>query len=465
MSPFGSRVFRRVALGLGLAAGAAVCSAPADADDWARFRGPNGSGVSTDTAPLPTHWSPDENIAWKVELPGPGSSCPVVVGDKVFVTCWSGYGTGRGGGDIDDLVRHLICFDRATGKTLWDSTVKAVQPEDDYRGMFAEHGYASHTPVSDGERVYVFFGKSGALAFDMQGKQLWQTGLGTDSDRRGWGSACSPILYENLVIVTATPESDTLYGLDKETGKVVWKTPAEGFASTWGSPVLAKTDDRTDLVIGVPYEIWGFNPQNGKLRWFAKAMETDSFCSSVVAGDDGVVYGIEGRGGGSIAVKAGGKDDVTATNVVWTGRDSNRIGTPVLDDGKLYFVANKVANCVDAKTGERVYQARLNAGSANAPRDEPPAGGNGGPGRSGGGRAGRGGIGGQDYSSPVAGDGKLFYVTRGGEMYVLKLGGTFEQLAVNHVTTEKEDFSATPAIANGHLFIRSDKHLYCVGKK
>lgn len=190
------------------------------AGDWPRFRGPNGSGVSADAGPLPAKFSATENLRWKVPLPGPGSSCPIVVGDKIFVTCWSGYGVDRASpGEQGNLRRHLVCIDRKTGSTLWTSDIEPVLPEDQYGGMFAEHGYASHTPVSDGERVYVYFGKTGALAFDMDGKQLWQTKVGQESDPRGWGSASSPVIYKNVLIVTASAESEALVGLDAKTGK------------------------------------------------------------------------------------------------------------------------------------------------------------------------------------------------------------------------------------------------------
>ena len=444
----------------------AALGSAAAAGDWSRFRGPNGSGVSADAAPMPVHWSPTQNLKWKVALPGPGSSSPIIVGDKVFITCWSGYGTDRGNraGNQSDLKRHLVCLDRNTGKTVWDKTVDPVLPEDNYGGMFAEHGYATHTPASDGERVYVFFGKTGALAFDLKGNQLWQTTVGTGSDRMGWGSGCSPILYKNLVIVTASPESGAMYALDKETGKEVWRAAADGFSGTWGTPVLVEVDaNRTDLVIGVPYEIWAFNPDTGKLRWYCEALGTRSFCSSVVT-DGKVVYAMGDQGSGSIAIKAGGEKDVTKSQVVWTGRDNNRIGTSVIVDGKLYFVSSGVATCVDAKTGTRIYQGRLGGGStATAPDDE-------GPGRppgrgpGGGGGGGRGGMGGQDYSSPVVADGKLYYVSRSGAAHVIKLGDTFEQLATNRVTEDAEDFSATPAVSNGALFIRSSKHLYCIAE-
>ncbi|HEY6564914.1 MAG TPA: PQQ-binding-like beta-propeller repeat protein, partial [Pirellulaceae bacterium] len=244
------------------------------ASDWNRFRGPNGSGVSPDSEATPTTWDASNNIRWRVALPGPGSSSPIIVGDRVLVTCWSGYGTDRENpGDQKDLVRHLICFDRSTGKILWDETVEAVLPEDNYGGMFAEHGYATHTPVSDGKHVFVYFGKSGALAFDMDGKRLWQTKLGTESDPRGWGSASSPILYKDFVIVTASAESEALVALNKSDGKIVWRQEASGLNSLWGTPILMEAEKGVaDLVLGVPMEIWGLNPDTGKLRWFCSAM-------------------------------------------------------------------------------------------------------------------------------------------------------------------------------------------------
>jgi outer membrane protein assembly factor BamB len=388
------------------------------ASDWARFRGSNGSGISADEKPVPTTWSATENLKWKIALPGPGSSSPIVVGDRVFVTCWTGYGVDRGSsGDQRQLRRHLICLNRETGETIWSKAVEPVLPEDNYGGMFAQHGYASHTPVSDGQRVYVFFGKTGALAFDMDGNQLWQTSVGTGLDPRSWGSASSPILYKNLLIVTASAESQSLVALNKETGEVVWRKEASGLAGLWGTPVLIEVDqDRTDLVVGVPYEIWGFDPETGRFRWYSEAMDTDSFCSSVVAGG-GVAYAIEGRSGGSIAVRAGGADDVTRSHVVWTGRHANRIGTPVLYEGRLYFLSNRIASCLDASTGEEIFRSRLE-GLGSAPASGGRGGAGGGAGGGFGGRGGGGGgMGGSDYASPVAADGKVYFQTRSGDWW------------------------------------------------
>ncbi|HCO26050.1 MAG: serine/threonine protein kinase [Gimesia sp.] len=432
--------------------------------DWMRFRGPNGSGVSDEKQATPDRWSPQQNLKWKVALPGHGSSSPIIVGDKVFVTCWSGYGMTRNDpGDQKDLRRHLVCLDRKSGKILWDKTVDPVLPEDVYTGMFAEHGYASHTPTSDGKNVYAYFGKSGAVAYDLDGNKLWQTIVGDELDPRRWGSSSSPILYKDLLIVTATAESEALVGLDKKTGKEVWRQESTGFNATWGTPVLVKgSDGETDLVLGVPYEIWGMNPENGKLRWYCEAMDTDTYCSSVIA-ENGIVYGIEGRGGGSIAVNAGGKGNVTKTNVLWTGRDANRIETPVMYQGRIYFFSRGIVNCIDAKTGERIFRGRLESGDSVATDDrEEEAGGNRFGGRSG--RGGGGGFRGSDYSSPVIADGKVYFTSRSGETYVIKASAQLEQISVNRLTDENEDFSASPAISDGDLFIRSDKHLYCVGK-
>jgi outer membrane protein assembly factor BamB len=439
--------------------------------DWTRFRGPNGSGVDSSGGPTPTTWSDAENLRWKVAMPGRGSSSPIVVGDRVFVTCWSGYGMDQSDpGDQKQLRRHLLCIDGNTGKTLWSKAVEPYLPEDEFRGMFTQHGYASHTPVSDGQRVYAFFGKTGALAFDMEGNQLWQTSVGTESGSHDWGTASSPILHKNLLIVTATAESEALVALDKATGKTVWRQEAAGFNSTWGTPVLAKVDaDRTDLVIAVPYEIWGLDPDTGKLRWYCEAIGVSSFCSSVVA-HDGIVYAMEsGRdGSGGIAVRVGGKGDVTGTHVVWSGSQSNRIGTPVLHEGRLYSCSNKIVNCYDAATGKELYKSRLtSSGSGVAEKSDEPEqredrgglGGDRGRGRRGGG------MGGQDYASLVFADGKHYFLSRSGDIFVLKTGDSFEQLAVNHLGDTGEDFSATPALSNGCLFIRSSKHLYCVASQ
>ena len=459
-----------------------------EASDWDRFRGPNGTGISPDPDPLPTTFSETENLQWKVALPGAGVSCPIVVGDKVFVTCYSGYGVdGQNPGEIKNLKRHLVCLDRATGKTLWEKTVAAVLPEDPFQGPgVPQHGYASHTPTSDGKNVYAFFGKSGVFAYDMDGNQLWQTNVGKDSDDREWGSSSSPIVTGDVVVVVAGPESRAIVGLDKATGKELWRADSDGLGNVWGTPALAKIDEtRTDIVIGAPNEIWGLNPVTGKLKWYCEAMATDQFNSSVVVADS-KIYAVEGRGGGSIAIKTGGKGDITKTDVVWSGRDSNRFSTPLLYEGRMYLISGSVARCVNASNDEEIFQARMQSGEAapandapgrppagrpdarpgqergGQPDGQPPRGQGGGRGEFGGFGGGGGGRGGSDYSSPVLGDGKIYYVTRSGDIHVIRPTDEFEKLATNRVTADSEDFSASPAISAGQIFFRSNKHLYCV---
>lgn len=478
------RWIRMLLLGLGCTVGIGIVSSARA--DWARFRGPNGSGVAEDKEATPATWSDKENLKWKIALPGSGVSCPIVVGDKVFVTCYSGYGVSREAmGSEKDLKRHLLCIDRATGKTLWEKVVPSAVAEDPYQGMgVPQHGYASHTPTSDGKNVYVFYGKSGVLAYDMSGNQLWQTSVGTSSDDREWGSSSSPIVFEDLVIVPAGPEGRAIVGLDKYTGKEQWRSDADTLGNVWGTPALAKVADSTELVIGAPSEIWGLNPKNGKLRWYCNYVDSDQFSSSVVVDGD-TVFAVEGRGGGSIAVKAGGKDDVSnAAQVVWKGRDSSSFASPIIYQGRMYYVSRRTITCLDAKTHDMIFEGRFKGpnGEAAAPAQGPGGGaggfgaGGGGPGGPGGpggagGRGGRGGGGGgggfgsTDYGSPVIADGKIYFVARNGDAYVLEAGTEFKQIAVNRVTTETEEFSATPAISGGELFIRSNKHLYCVSAK
>ncbi len=296
----------RQVLGLSLGLIIVVFCNLSSAADWPRFHGPAGSGVSPDKGPLPVTWSETENLKWKTKLPGPGSSSPIVVGNRVVVTCWTGYGTDPDHeGEQKDLRRHVICLDRQTGKILWDTEVEPVLPEDPYSGQFTQHGYTSHTPASDGKQIYVFFGKTGVLAFDLEGKQLWQTSVGTGSGSRGWGTASSPILYKDLVIVPASAESNSLVALNKADGKEVWRYKDSAFTSTWGTPVLVDCGQgHTDLVIAVPYKILGFDPDTGKLRWHCDGLDSDSICTSALAGD-GTVYVLETgpRGGGTVAVR------------------------------------------------------------------------------------------------------------------------------------------------------------------
>ena len=434
-------MIRKFAVALALMA---LMDSSARSDDWSRFRGPEGSGVATDSASIPSVWSPTANLAWKTPLPGPGASSPIIVGGKAFVTCYSGYGlTQENPGDIENLMRHLVCIDLATGKKLWQKDVKAALPEDPYSGIgVTAHGYASHTPVSDGKHVYAFFGKSGVHAFDLDGKLLWQADVGKESDPTTWGSSSSPIVFENTVIVTASAESQSIVGLDKETGTELWRQEAEGLDGMWGTPTLVKVDDqRTDLVMCVAKELWGLDPKNGKLRWFADATGAQQAYSSVVI-DGKRVYAFTGRGGGSIAIDAGGSGDISKTNTVWTGGDNSSFASPIGFKNKLYVVTSGVATVVDAKTGERIQRLRLRGAKQSGGR-----------------------FGSLDYPSPIIVGDRLFYMNGSGQMYVFELEGEMKQVALNQVTTDTEVFWGTPAVSDGRMAIRSSRHLYCVTDK
>src|SRR5262245_5741367 len=261
-----------------------LCTLPAGAADWPGFRGPGGLAVAEDKE-LPTTWDGTKNLVWKVKLPGPGGSSPITLGDRVFVTCYSGYGAGEDG-EQADLRRHLICVDKKTGEIKWDKAVKAATPETEYnaQGFIGRHGYASSTPATDGQRVYAFFGKTGVFAFDLDGKQLWKAKVGTDT--HDWGSAPSPVPYKDLVIVNAGVESGSLIALRKKDGEQAWKYG--GIDSSWGTPVLVDVKGgKQELVLSMQGKVIGVDPESGKELWKCDGIH-DYVCPSVVA-KDGIV--------------------------------------------------------------------------------------------------------------------------------------------------------------------------------
>jgi outer membrane protein assembly factor BamB len=304
--------------------------------------------------------------------------------------------------------------------------------------MLSEHGYASQTPASDGVNVFVFFGKSGAAAFDLTGKKLWQTSLGTDSNQKRWGSASSPILYKDFVIISASEEGHAIVALDKKTGKEMWRATGDALGMSFGTPVLVESEGRTDLVIAVPDELWGLNPDTGKLRWFAETGLTQNMAPSVVVGD-GMVFAFGGFPQlGAVAVRTGGKGDVTKTHVAWTSRNSTYIPTPVFHDGRLYFVSDAgFATCLDAKTGDLVFKERL-PGAAMAGRGKP------------------------FYASAVLANGAIFAVSRRAGTFVFGAQPEFKLLGQNRLAGDDSDFNATPALDGQQMFIRSNRNLYCL---
>jgi outer membrane protein assembly factor BamB len=404
-------------------------SAVASAADWLQFRGPGGLGKSADTG-LPVTWSSSQGILWKTELPGAGTSSPIFVGPRIFLTAYSGYNVpGQDKGSQEQLVRHVLCLNRADGKLVWKTDVPAKLPEQ--AKIRDDHGYASSTPVSDGEKVFVFFGKSGVLALDLKGKILWQTSVGEQLHE--WGSAASPILYKSLVIVNAGVESESLVALDKSTGKEVWR--AGGIKESWNVPILVKTAaGATELVMAVHGKVLGFDPDKGMELWSCETKIPWYMVPSLVSEKD-IVYCIGGRGGGgSLAVKTGGRGDVGGTHIVWRGKKGSNVSSPIVHEGHLYWASDSlpIVSCANLATGEMVYEERLLRAE-------------------------------QFYPSPVLADGKLFYLSRAGQTFVVAAKPKFELLATN-TFDERSVFNASPVIADRRVFLRSDRWLYCIGK-
>jgi len=405
---------------------AAVCVLVARyglAGDWGQFRGPGGQGVSNEKG-LPTTWSDSENLAWKTALPGYGSSSPIVLGDRLYVTCYSGYAVDPDkSGTMQDLVLHVLCVNRGNGKIVWDEKIKPKLPESP---KVRDHGYTAATPATDGKALYVFFGKTGVLKLDLNGKTLWQTDVG--SKVHGWGCGTSPVLFENLVIVNASVESGSLVALDKTSGKKVWS--AGGMNSSWNTPHLVQVDGKQELVVCVKDRILAFNPATGDSLWSCEGIH-DYVCPSIVS-QNGIVYAIGGRSSQAIAVKAGGRGDVTGSHRLWVADVGANVSSPVIHDGHLYWVSdrNNTAYCISLRDGAVKYSERFRA---------------------------------QPYASTVLADGKLYVVTRRGGTFVLAARPAFEQLAHNKFE-DRSQFNASPAVADGCLYLRSDHNLYCVGK-
>jgi outer membrane protein assembly factor BamB len=399
---------------------------------------------------VPVTWSDQENVRWKTALPGAGSSSPIVLGNRVYVTCFSG--VDEASGDVSQLVRHLVCLDRQQGTIVWEARVPAEQPEDPYRGMISEHGYASQTPVTDGERIYVFFGKSGVLAFDLQGQQLWQASVGRESGRMRWGSGTSPILYGDYVIVNAADESQSIRAIAKRTGEEAWKAEAAGLENIYATPAIVPAEDGSDdIVVPADGEIWGLNPLTGKLRWYAATGSQGGAYPTVIS-RDGLLYVFGGRGTGGTAWRAGGQGDVTDSHFLWSSRSGSNVPTPLLHDGHLYWVDDQgTARCVNAYTGQTAYERRLEGMADRRTPDESR------------GRGGYGAGGGPAvYASPVYADGRWYAVTRRRGSFVLTAKPEFELLAQNRFEADDSQFNASPAISDGQLFLRSDRFLYCL---
>ena len=403
------------------------------AEDWTGFRGPRGLGTAQ-AENLPVTWDAQKNIVWKQDLPGPGSSSPIVLGSQIYLTCYSGYGLSvEDPGDQSDLVRHVVCLNRKTGEIIGTKSLEAKTPDSKYgpKGNDSKHGYASSTIATDGEHLFIFFGVSGVYCLDMKGNVVWNTDVG--SDTHGWGSGTSPVLYKNLVIVNAAVESKMLLALDKATGRVVWRVP--GVGSCWSSPMLVDVGRKQELVLNIPKKLTGFDPATGEELWHCAGIPDDYVCPSVISNGD-VVYAIGGRKNTAIAVRAGGRGDVTDSHVLWRVGKGSNVSSPVYHDGHLYWFheSRGMTYCLNAETGETVYEERV----------EPSPG--------------------LVYSSVTVADGKLYAVSRGGATYVLSAKPEFEQLALNVFEDDETRANASIVVTDNQLIMRTDKAIYCIGQ-
>ncbi len=399
-----------------------------DTKDWPNFRGPGKMGVSSAKG-LPLSWSQSKNLIWKKELPGSGASSPVVWDDKIFLTSYTGYFVpGETGGSLDQLQRHVLALDRSTGKLLWDVAIAAKLPEE---SSIRDHGYAASTLAVDDERIYAFFGKSGVVALDHQGKQLWQADVGSRTN--GWGSSASPVLYQDLLFINASVESDALIALDRKTGQEKWR--AKGINSSWSTPLVVHLPSGKDeLVIPTQGMLLAFDPTNGESLWSCKT-DIGWYMVPCSVAEDGIIYCMGGRSGtAALAVRGGGRGDVTKTHRLWTGQKGSNVTSPVFHDGYLYWMNDQrgIAYCALASTGEVVYEQRLD-------------------------RAG------QVYASALLAEGRIYYLTRDGKTIVVAAKPEFEQLSSSDLR-DGSIFDASPAVDGSRLLIRSGKYLYCIGQ-
>lgn len=409
-----------------------LLSMPALAD-WTQFRGPNALGVSTDS--VPTIWSSTENLTWAADLPGKGSSSPIISGDAVFLTSYTGEG--------DEILRHLFRIDLNSGETVWQKSVGIEFPEDPNRGYISEHGWASNTPVTDGNAVYCFFGKAGIHAYDFDGNELWSASTGPQSSRKRWGSASSPILYRDLLIVPAGDEARAIIAFNKSSGEEVWRFESSSTEPTYGTPVLVKIDDsRTDLVYAGVSRWSGLDPASGEEIWFANYNLSGNMSNTThLAGDILTVSGGYPRTA-RVAIKVGGVGDITDDILYDTQKPTTYMTMPVEHDGVLYWISDSgIAFAAEPGEADELWQERVP------------------------GLAGAGGRGKPFYASPIVADGKIYVVSRANGTFVIEPSREgLKVISQNKFDGDETIYNATAAVSNGKLLIRSQNRLYCVSE-
>ena len=402
----------------------------ASAADWPMWRGAHGDGTCEESG-LPQTWGQTENIAWKVALPDLGNSTPVIWGDKLFLTQ----------AIEKEGKRLLLCFDKKTGKQLWDAGTIYKEKELTH----ATNPYCAASPATDGERVIAFFASAGVFCYDLNGKLLWKrTDLG--KQHHIWGNGTSPVIAGDRVFLNFGPgPKTTLYCFDKKTGKTLWehhepggdsgKAGNKNWLGSWSDPILRQTGSRYELLMSYPGRACAFDPMSGKEWWTCEGLTKLVYNSPVYA--DGLMIAMSGYGGAAMAIQTGGSGDVTEKNRVWyEPKVQQRIGSGVIRDGHHYILTDGgIVECRDIKTGKLVFNERVK-----------------GPGPTG-----------QNWSSLVlSADGLCYAANQGGDCFVFKATPKFELLSTNSLG---EKIIGSIAVSDGHLFIRGYKNLWCVGKK
>ena len=409
-----------------------------EAQDWMQFMGERGSAASS--AKIPTTWDADTNIKWKTELPGRGASSPIIVGDRIFLTCYTGYGDGTES-KIENLVRHVLCFNRTSGDLLWKKSIdnSTIKDEDPYKSFITHHGYATNTPVSDGKAVYVFFGKLGLFAFALEGKELWKKQIEYTTNKTRWGSASSPILFGDNLILNAIEENGKVLSISKANGDINWEFEAETTLAYATPNLVTAANGEVELVLPIPKRVVGLNPEDGTQKWYAtNKFEGESNASVIIDKDIVYIYG-GFRSVGSMAIRVGGTGDVTKSHVIWNTRDTSYVSTPILKDGHLYWIdENGIAFCVKSESGEQVYKKRV-------------------PGV-------RGGRGIKFFGSMILAGDHMYAVSRRSGTFVVKATPKYELVSHNKIEGDDSEFNGTPAISGNRMFVRSNKFLYCIGE-
>jgi len=430
-----------VTLGLGTAIRAA---------DWPQWRGPDGDGVSSETD-LPLTWSATENVAWTAGLTGLGVSSPIVFGDRVFVTSQAGTGVRSPGNhprlvqggdaaaegeralgeasDVESGTTFLVeAFSRLDGRRLW---VYRLEAEGPLAPVHDKHNLASPSPVTDGRLVYAWFGTGQLVALDMEGRLAWQRHLGEEIGpfEIQWGHGSSPMLHGDLLILLChhTPTSYIL-GVDKTTGETRWKSDQRAGSTSYSTPLVIEPASGPELIVNSSVGLEAFDPRTGESIWYLR--ETNRFPIPTPFYRDGTLYASRGyRSGPYMAIRPGGRGDISETHVVWRVDTGAPYISSLVSYQGLIYMANDVGviTAIDASSGERIWQQRLD---------------------------------GVYSASPVAADGKVYFVSENGETLVIRAGRTPELLARNDVGARTV---ASPAIAGGQIFLRADDRLFCIG--